>query len=456
MRLPDEARLEEHVIRRTADAGRLAELGRRLAGFHAGAAGGPRIAGGGRFEVVAGNARDNFTGSAAHMGITISRAVFDRLRDLTEQALEHLRPLIESRAARGVPRDTHGDLRLEHVYLFPESPPPDDLVIIDCIEFNERFRHADPVADMAFLVMDLLFHGRADLADAFREAYFQARGDDEGRSLVQFYSAYRAAVRGKVEGIECQEAEVPAAERARRRGSAAAHWLLALSQLEEPNRRPCLVLAGGLPGAGKSTLARGLASFSGFQVVRSDAVRKELAGVGASPAGPGAFEDGLDSPAWTERTYAECLRRTEELLFEGQRVVVDASFREDARRQAFLHLARRWGVPVLGFVCQARPDTVRARLRSGRGTFPTRTGPSTSRRRPAGKNREPPPGPSSARCLPRTTRGRSSTASSPPCASPVWPLTGEPFRTYRGRDRTYLNPLVRDWGRGASSIPASG
>src|SRR5205085_8250429 len=129
-------------------------------------------------------------------GDTVRRGVYDRVRDLTELALERLRPLIEARAARGVPRDTHGDLHLDHVYLFPDRPPPDDLVVIDCIEFNERFRFADPVADLAFLVMDLLFCDRRDLADALADAYFRATGDDEGRTLLPLYTAYRATVRG--------------------------------------------------------------------------------------------------------------------------------------------------------------------------------------------------------------------------------------------------------------------
>jgi predicted kinase len=55
------------------------------------------------------------------------------------------------------------------------------------------------------------------------------------------------------------------------------------------------------------------------------------------------------------------------LLFEGRRVVVDASFREEARRAAFIETARRWGVPALGLVCQAAPDTVRARLAQRHG-----------------------------------------------------------------------------------------
>src|SRR5690606_22240701 len=108
---------------------------------------------------------------------------------------------------------------------FPDRPPPADLVIVDCIEFNERFRYADPIADMAFLAMDLARIGRRDLARAFADAYVRASGDEEGRALLPFYTAYRAAVRGKVEGMEYARPEVPEAERLAALVRARAHWL---------------------------------------------------------------------------------------------------------------------------------------------------------------------------------------------------------------------------------------
>jgi aminoglycoside phosphotransferase family enzyme/predicted kinase len=365
-RLPDAAQLGHYLQRGDAQADLLARLGRRLAAFHAAAQSGPEISAAGRFEVVATNARDNFTQSAAHIGITVSQAVHQRLRELTEQYLERLRPLIEARAERGVPRDTHGDLRLDHVYVFPDRASPDDLAIIDCIEFNERLRFADPVADMAFLYMDLLFVGRLDLADAFADAYFEAAGDADGRPLRPFYTAYRAAVRGKVDGFQAAQSDIPAPQRETARQHGRGRWLLALGQLEVPDRRPCLVLIAGLPGTGKSTLARSLAEQAGFEVIRSDAVRKELAGR-ATTAGLGTFGEGIYTQERTERTYAECLRRTEALLFEGRRVVVDASFRQDHHRRLFLEAAQRWAVPAVGLWCQGSPATVRTRLAARQG-----------------------------------------------------------------------------------------
>jgi aminoglycoside phosphotransferase family enzyme/predicted kinase len=365
-RLPDNATLRARLTRGEVGPEQIASLARRIASFHAAAEAGQHISAFGALPVVASNARENFEQSAPQVGTTVSPAVFDRLRSLTEKALDQLGPLIEARSARGVPRDTHGDLHCEHVYLFPDRPAPDDVVIIDCIEFNERFRFADPVADMAFLVMDLTFEGRRDLARHFAQAWFAVSGDEEGRALLPFFMAYRAAVRGKVEGLELGEREIPEEERAAALSQARGHWLLALGQLETPAQRPCLVLAGGLPGTGKSTQAHGLAERAGFCVVSSDVVRKQLAGVPQmNSAVP--FETGIYTPEWTERTYAECLRRAEALLFEGKRVVMDATFREEKNRRTFLEAARQWGVPGIFLVCRADTGEVNRRLESRRG-----------------------------------------------------------------------------------------
>lgn len=361
-RLPEEVTLLQRVLRGEADAGLVAAVARRIADFHHGAESNERIASFGRSEVVARNVREVFARAEPRVGEAVSRAVFDRTRALAEDALARLRPLIDARATRGVPRDCHGDLRLDHIYCFPGEAPPGDLVIIDCIEFNEEFRFGDPVADMAFAAMGLAFRGRRDLARAFVDAYFRAVGDEEGRALLPLYAAYRAAVRGMVEGLLLSEKEVPEAERNAARTRCHAHWLLALTELEPPGRRPCLVLVAGLPGSGKSTLARALGARAGFEVIRSDVVRKELAGLPAQEPSPPAMRAALYSAGSTDRTYGECLRRAEQLLAEGRRVIVDATFREEPRRKLFLEAAVRCGVPAAVVVCEASPETVHRRL----------------------------------------------------------------------------------------------
>jgi aminoglycoside phosphotransferase family enzyme/predicted kinase len=365
-RLPDGATLQNRLQQDDVDVQVMQKLAGRIADFHASAAAGPRVAAFGRFEVVAGNARENFEQSVAHIGTTVSDAVFTRVKTLTEDALTRHRPLIESRAERGIPRDTHGDLRLDHVYVFPDCEPPGDLVIIDCIEFTERFRFADPIADMAFLIMGLHLRGRRDLGREFLDAYIRTSGDGEGRALVPFYTAYRAVVRGKVEGLKLSRTEITDADRAVALTKARGSWLLALGELETARRKPCLLLVAGLPGTGKSTLAQAVAEQADFRVIRSDVVRKELAGVAIEHRTASAFGTGIYTAEWTRRTYEECLRQAEELLFEGKRVLVDANFRDEACRRTFLDAATRWGTPTGILVCDAAPEVVRERLKNRR------------------------------------------------------------------------------------------
>lgn len=366
-RLPAGATVLEQLRRGAVDARLIGALARRIASFHSGAEANERIASFGRFEAVARSVRDVFERAAPRACEAGGRAVFNRVRLLTEEWLTRLRPLIDGRAARGVPRDCHGDLHLDHVYHVPAQAPPDDFVVIDCIEFNECFRFIDPVADMAFAAMDLAFHGRRDLARAFADVYFRATGDDEGRALLPLYTAYRAAVRGMVDGLLLAEKEVPATERAAAGTRARGHWLLALAELEPPDRRPCLLLVTGLPGTGKSTLARELAGSAGFDVIRSDVVRKELAGLPAHEPSPAPVREALYAHERTDRTYAECLSRAERLLVEGRRVLVDATFREERQRKQFLDTAIRYGVPAAVLVCTVSPETARRRLEARNG-----------------------------------------------------------------------------------------
>src|SRR5262249_16260191 len=152
------------------------------------------------------------------------------------------------------------------------------------------------------------------------------------------------------------------AEKSAALARAKAHWLLALGELEAPAHKPCLLMVGGLPGTGKSTLARGLAERGEWVVLRSDVIRKELAELEAMIHLGASLSAGIYTSEWTERTYRECLCRAESLLFEGRRVIVDATFRDESQREAFLKMAQRWAVPALWLDCQSDPDSVRQRL----------------------------------------------------------------------------------------------
>jgi predicted kinase len=168
-------------------------------------------------------------------------------------------------------------------------------------------------------------------------------------------------VRGKVEAFKAAEPEVGPAAAAAAMVAAHRHLLLALQELQPPALRPCLVLVAGLPGTGKSTLARAIAA-EGFLWVRSDAVRKQLAGVAPEDSARAGANAGLYTPEWTDKTYRRCLTLARSALLEGERVVVDANFKLAAQREQFVALARELGVPLQVFVCETDAATVEARL----------------------------------------------------------------------------------------------
>ncbi len=366
-RLPDDATLLRRLGRGAVGPGELRLLARRLARFHREADAGPRVARYARWDVVASNARDNLVAARQQVGHAVEQPVVDRLSAHTERLLASLRDRIEARAAGGVARDTHGDLHLDHVYRFPDRSEPDDWVIVDCIEFNERFRCADPVADIAFLAMDLRYRGRPDLAGAFSDAYLGEAADPGGADLLPLYASYRAAVRAKVDGIASRETEIPRRQRAELLGSARAHWLLALALAAPPGDRPAVVAVAGLPGTGKSTVARHLARSHGFQVLSSDRVRKELAGLGPEDRAGAPPGEGLYTPERTASTYDALFGRAARAVLRGGRVVIDATFSDEGHRSRLADLALELGVPSAVLVCTAADDVALARIAARQG-----------------------------------------------------------------------------------------
>lgn len=209
-RLPDAATFLGRLRAGAAVVSDYEQLADLLGSFYRSAERGPRAEENASLEVVAGNVRENFTQLMPFAGECFDEARLEAIRVQTELQLSRLGPLIARRAMSHA-CETHGDLRLEHVYRL--APGLSGLVVIDGVEFSERFRFADPAADIAFMVMELEREGAGELGRALVDRYVQISGDEEMRRLIPFYVAYRALVRAKIACFKTKEPELPVAVR---------------------------------------------------------------------------------------------------------------------------------------------------------------------------------------------------------------------------------------------------
>lgn len=138
------------------------------------------------------NVHENFAQTEGFVGgEALTTELFEKIKSFSLGFLGQ-ESLFESRIKAGKIRDCHGDLYSANIFL------GDSVQIFDCIEFNERFRYSDIAADIAFLAMDLDFHGRQDLAKYFVDRFVEMSGDIEIYRMLNFYCSYRAYVRGKI------------------------------------------------------------------------------------------------------------------------------------------------------------------------------------------------------------------------------------------------------------------
>jgi len=221
VRLPQERMMDEVAARGELDAAVMLRLVEVLVPFYRKAATGPRVNRYGTPGVIIYNHEENFAAMKAWVGELLSAELFREIRGFVRGFLAARKKLLYQRLREGRIRDGHGDLHMRNICL------ADGIYVFDCIEFNPRFRYGDVAADVAFLAMDLDFHGLEPLRRLFTQEC--ARGlDDPGLlELLTFYQCYRACVRGKISALAAGEPELPPAEQERQRDLARAYFTLA-------------------------------------------------------------------------------------------------------------------------------------------------------------------------------------------------------------------------------------
>lgn len=352
-RMPEERRLETLVASGATVDTELRAIARAVAVFHARAATSETIAASGTAEAVRANWEANASEMRRFAGDPLDRDLAARVETRALHYLEGRGDLFARRIADGRVRDGHGDLLAADIFCLPDGPR-----ILDCIEFDDRLRHGDVLGDVAFLAMDLERLGRRDLAQRLLEHYSEFSGENPPATLAHHYISYRAFVRTKVACLRHEQGDVAAAAQARR--------LLQIAFVHGENARVSLTLVGGLPGTGKSTIAAAIGEALGWTVLRSDEVRHDVAGLPRVARLTAAYREAAYSPAVTEETYAELLRRAEKLLRHGEPVVLDATWTDRRWRTRAAQVAASTASDLVELECHAPPELAARRIESRR------------------------------------------------------------------------------------------
>jgi uncharacterized protein len=345
----------------------IAAVGRQLAKFHA-LCPAVRDAGPGAWRTEQRISRnlDELVGVATVRG---ERARIRVLARFLGAFIDAHAETLDKRAAAGLVREGHGDLRAEHVVIPRDGG---EVTVVDCAEFDAGLRTHDVADDLAFLVMDLVALGGERFVAPLVDAYRAAGGDCGEDPLLAFFAVHRALVRAKVMLVRAKQIAASSPERGR--ASAHARELLAVAErFSWRARLPLAIVVCGGPASGKSHLAGAMARAARLPKLGSDALRKALAGIGPTErADPQTY-----SEEFSRATYAELGRRAAGEIADNGGVIVDATFRRREDRAAF---ADRFAdaAPLVFVQCTA-PAAVLAQRAAQRERDPERISDATPR-----------------------------------------------------------------------------
>ena len=333
------------------DEDRFVELGKIVAQFHLSADTSDRISSFGTVDKIKAAFTQNYQQSQKYIGIVQTYEQFTATKAYTDAFFNEKQDLFQTRRDRHKIKECHGDLHLKNICLWQ-----DKIQLFDRIEFNESFRFVDTMYDVAFTVMDLEARGKPELKNAFLNSYLEYSGDWEGLLVLPLYLSRQAYVRAKVNSFLLDDLQIDETEREKARKIARAYYRQAYQYTQI--KSGSLIIMSGLSGSGKSTVAKNIACSKGAIQIRSDAVRKHLAGIALDETGT----DSIYTPEMTQKTYDRLLELGIMLAKEGYTVILDAKYDRLSLRQSVISQARQNNIPLKIVYCTAPESVLRDRL----------------------------------------------------------------------------------------------
>ncbi|MEL7316201.1 MAG: AAA family ATPase, partial [Cyanobacteria bacterium J06559_3] len=331
----------------------LRQLAEAIARFHQSAEVNDHIRSFGILEKVRQPFDENYEQTVDFIGGPQTQQQFDETKAYTDKFFATQQTLLQQRVSQDKIRACHGDLHLDNICYWQNQ-----LLLFDCIEFNEPFRFVDVMYDIAYTVRDLTVRGRPDLAAAFISHYVEHTGDWEGLQILPLYVSRQAYVRAKILSFLLNDPGVSTEAKQQASTEAAEHYKLAWTFIHPQQGR--IFIMAGLSGSGKSTVARELSRQLGAIHLRSDAVRKHIAGIPVEQRG----DDTLYTPEMSHQTYDRLIALGVLLASQGYTVILDAKFDRETTRQAAIAQAQSQSLDLTIVHCTAPPETLKQRVQA--------------------------------------------------------------------------------------------
>ena len=353
---PQNALLSEMFDKGTLTEDLILTLAQELAQFHAQSASNDHIRTYGTVAAIRQAFDENYSQSTGYIDRAQTQAQWDVTKAYSDRIFDTQAFLFESRIKADKIRECHGDIHLRNIAYWNG-----EMLLFDCIEFNEPFRFVDTMYDLAFVCMDLDARGRSDYANLLMNTYLETTGDYEGAQVLPLYLSRQAYVRAKVTSFLLDDPGIPESVKIESAKTAADYYRLSYNYTQATHGQ--LIVMAGLSGSGKSTTARVIARSKSAIHLRSDAIRKHLAGIAIDQKG----NDAIYSAEMTAKTYDRLLALGLALASQGQTVILDAKYDRIDLRDPVLAQAKASGVPVQFLHCEAPIAVLMARVAARTG-----------------------------------------------------------------------------------------
>ena len=218
--------MSELLVKNKIFAVHLQKLAHKIFDFHQRAIADAETASFGSVEMIQFNWNENFEQTEKYKQKIIPENDFSFMRQKINTFIAKNKELFAKRVAQGKIKHCHGDFHSANVFVTPE------IYIFDGIVFNKRFPCSDVIAEVAFMSMDLNFHGKKELAEVFVKEYQRLSNDKDIPKLLDFYKCYRAYIRGKINCFTSEDSNLTTEEKEKTINGAKKYFQLAKNYAE--------------------------------------------------------------------------------------------------------------------------------------------------------------------------------------------------------------------------------